>query len=110
MVLLEESLTREFWRNQTDPQRCEAKTASGSDPEILPTQIQPKRLTSAPIKNESAENGIRPNSRRTIASGPFKTSPMRISQPEPCSCIARLAAPCLSRLSQMSSADSTPAA
>src|SRR5437870_8490667 len=106
MVLLEESLTREFWRNQAEAQRCEAKTDSGSAPETLPTAIQPKRLTSAPIKNEIAANGTKPNNRRAKASGPLKTSPIRISQPEPCSWIARSAAPCLSTLSQIRSADS----
>src|SRR5436190_12827617 len=110
MVLLEESLTREFWRNQAEAQRCEAKTASGSEPETLPTAIQPKRLTSAPVKNEIAAKGMRPNSRRTNASGPFKISPIRISQPEPCSWIARSATPCLLTLSQIRSADSTAAA
>ena len=37
--------------------RSAAKTDSGSEPEILPTAIQPNRLTSAPIKNEIAANG-----------------------------------------------------
>src|SRR6266481_6868216 len=110
MVLLEESLTREFWRNQAEAQRCEAKTASGSAPETLPTAIQPIRLTSAPAKNEIAAQGMNPRKRRTNASGPFKTSPMRMSQPDPCSWIARLAAPFLSRLSQIKSVVSTAAA
>jgi hypothetical protein len=34
--------------------RSAGNTASGSAPETLPTTIQPKRLTSAPIKNEIA--------------------------------------------------------
>src|SRR5207253_3934035 len=90
--------------------RCEAKTASGSAPETLPTAIQPNRLTSAPIKNEIAANGTRPKNLRISASGPFKISPIRISQPEPCSCIARSASPCLLNVSQIKSADSTAAA
>jgi hypothetical protein len=47
----------------------------------LPTAIQPIRLTSAPAKNEIARN--EPEKRRTNESGPFKTSPMRMSQPDP---------------------------
>src|SRR5437868_10125597 len=96
--------------NDRDYSRCEAKTASGSVPETLPTAIQPNRLTSEPIKNEIAANGTRPKNRRISASGPFKISPIRISQPEPCSCIARSAAPCLLNVSQIKSADSTAAA
>src|SRR5437762_8982290 len=110
MVSLEESLTREFWRNQTDAQRCEAKTDSGSAPETLPTAIQPKRLTSAPIKNEIAASGTRPKNRRTSANGPAKTPAVRMSQPEPCSWIARSAAPYLSTLNQIKSTVSTAAA
>src|SRR5438270_7729127 len=90
--------------------RSAAKTASGSEPETLPTAIHPKRLTSAPIKNEIAASGTKPNNRRTSASGPVKVSPMRMSQPELCSCIARSAAPCLLIVSQTKSADSTAAA
>ena len=37
--------------------RSAAKTDSGSEPEALPTAIQPNRLTSAPIRNEIAANG-----------------------------------------------------
>jgi len=57
--------------------RSAAKTDSGSEPETLPTAIQPKRLTSAPIKNESAASGMKEKNRRTSASGPFKISPIR---------------------------------
>src|SRR5207249_2200682 len=90
--------------------RCEAKTDSGSRPEIFPTAIQPNLLTRAPTRNEIAAKGISPNNRKTSASGPFKVSPMRINQPERCSCIARSATPCLSSDNQIRSADSTAAA
>ena len=90
--------------------RCEAKTASGSRPETFPTAIQPKRLTSAPSKNEIAANGIAPKNRSTSGIGPVNTSPIRMSQPEPCSWMARSATPCLSMLNQIKSTVSTAAA
>jgi hypothetical protein len=61
---------------------CEAKTASGSQPEALPAAIHPNLLTKAPSRNEIAAKGMSPINRKTRASGPFKISPMRISQPE----------------------------
>jgi hypothetical protein len=61
--------------------RCEAKTDSGSRPEIFSTVIQPKRLTSAPGKKEIAVNGIAPKNRSKSGIGPVNTSPIQESRP-----------------------------
>ena len=52
---------------------------------VLGQDAYPNLLTKAPSRNEIAAKGISPTNRKTRASGPFKISPMRISQPEACS-------------------------